>query len=232
MNNWFHKMVRRTSCVQIAGWILVFCLAASATMDAPSFRTDWYYYAVFWLAFAGAFAWKGVPAVRSLQDPSTHPAARRLNAEENLALISQDIDRERRSPSAMRDGWGWTITNTYLVQSAGFMFDVYRLSDVLWAYIQVCRTSVSGIPAGTTYYAVFKFVDGEATMRGSQSEVLKFLQLAETRAPWAVFGHSRELEKLYQDRRLELQSIVVDRRCHFVEEQSCQSYEAMLCSRS
>ena len=217
-------MIRRAACMQIAVWVIIFLSLASATVShAPSALSEWCFYIISWSAFAGVFTWIGAPALRSLQDPSKHPVVKRLAAEGNIASISEDVDRERRCFSSLRDGWGRTITDRYLVLSIGLKFDVYRLSDVLWAYARVLRTTQCGIPMGTDFYTIVKFADGEVTLRGTESEVLKYLQWIEALVPWAVFGYSSKLDALYRNHRTEFESVVQDRRRQIGEGLLCSS---------
>ena len=124
--------------------------------------------------------------------------------------IALEASREAGSPRYK--GGGWLVTDKYLIQRTLFRFDLLRLADLLWAYKRVTRHSVNFIPTSKTYAGVLACYGGTAEVRGSATKVDSVLNFAAQRAPWAVFGFSEELSKLFSQKTQEFCSAVEQRR--------------------
>lgn len=151
-----------------------------------------------------------LPAWRYLQDASSHPLVRRVASWGDPTGIALDAKREADSPRYK--GGGWLVTDKYLIQRTAFTFDVLRLSDLLWAYKRVTRDSVNFIPTGKTYVGVLACYGGTAEVRGRETKVDAVLTFAAERAPWAAFGFSEELSKLFRHKTQEFCSAVEQKR--------------------
>jgi hypothetical protein len=104
------------------------------------------------------------------------------------------------------------VTDKYLIHRTLFTFDLLRLSDLLWVYKRVTRHSVNFIPTGKTYVGVLACYGGTAEVRGSEKKVDSVLNFAAQRVPWAVFGFSEELSKLFSRKTHDFCSAVEQRR--------------------
>ena len=72
-----------------------------------------------------------------------------------------------------------------------------RFEDLIWAYKRVTQHRVNFIPTGKSHNAVMVFYGGSATIAGSQKKVDGLLEAAARKAPWAIFGFSKELEQAF-----------------------------------
>jgi hypothetical protein len=161
-------------------------------LETRSFRTPGWIALAAILVFATLLAWKGFAAWRYAQDPAAHPLMQRVAVWGDPASIAETAEQEARAP--LIEAGGWRITETFLIQSRYFMFDVLRNSDLLWGYKKVTKNSVNFIPTGKSYEAVLQCRGGVATMGGKEKEVDEILAVAARVAPWATFGFSKEIE--------------------------------------
>lgn len=190
METWILRMVRARCVRRIVAWVLAIVAIVVLAIHLPV------YFAIAGvLIFAFLLAKYGLPAWRYFQDPSLHPVVRRIASWGDPIHIAVEVERETRS--SRHKGGGWLVTDKYIVQSTFFTFDVLRFLDLLWAYKRVTRHSVNFIPAGKTYDAVLVCYGGTAEVKGREKMVGGILAFAVERAPWAFFGFSKELEKLF-----------------------------------
>ena len=83
---------------------------------------------------------------------------------------------------------------------------------MLWAYKRVTRHSVNFIPTGKTYAGVLACYGGTAEVTGRQAKVDSVLAFAAERVPWAIFGFSDELSKLFKQKTQDFCSAVEQRK--------------------
>jgi hypothetical protein len=164
-------------------------------LDDDSFRFEGYLAIAGLLVFGFPLVWYGGPAWRFMKDPTSHPVVKRAVSWGDPVGTAAEARRESGSPR--HKGGGWLVTDKYLIQSTFFTFDLLRLSDLLWAYKRVTKHSVNFIPTGKTYEAVLACYGGQATVKAREKTVDAVLAFAAERAPWAVFGFSKELETLF-----------------------------------
>ena len=143
----------------------------------------------------------GLPAWRYAQDVASHPVVKRLVEWGDPMGIAIEARREADSPRYK--GGGWRMTEKYLIRSAPFAFDLLRLSDLLWAYKKVTKHSVNFIPTGKSYAGVLVCYGGAAEVTGKEKSVDAMLTCAAERAPWALFGYSDDLAKLFKQKTQE-----------------------------
>jgi hypothetical protein len=152
----------------------------------------------------------GLPAWRYLQDVSSHPVVKKVVEWGDPMGVAIGARREANSPRYQ--GGGWRVTEKYLIRSAPFAFDLLRLSDLLWAYKKVTKHSVNFIPTGKTYAGVLVCYGGAAEVTGREKEVDAMLAFAGERAPWALFGYTDELAKLFKQNTPEFCAAIEQRK--------------------
>jgi hypothetical protein len=151
-----------------------------------------------------------LPAWRYRHDVSAHPVVQRVASWGDPLGTALEVRREAGSPRYK--GGGWYATEKYLVQWTVFSFDVLRLADLLWAYKKVTKHSVNFIPTGKTYAALLACYGGMAEIKGREKNVDAILAFAAERAPWAIFGFSDELSKLFRQKPQEFCAAVEQRK--------------------
>lgn len=162
-------------------------------LNDESFRLPGYIAIAGFLVLAFFLVKSALPAWKHLQDPASHPVIKRVQGWGDPVGLAVAAQREAGTPR-YKGGSGWSLTDQFLVQSTFFRFDVLRLSDLLWAYKKVTKHSVNFIPTGKTYDAVLICYGGAATVKSKEATTDEILGFAAQRAPWAIFGFSKELE--------------------------------------
>jgi hypothetical protein len=189
-------------------------------LSDTAFRVPCYLALVGALLLGLAFVKYGLPACKYIQDPGSHPVVKRVSSWGDPLGIALDAKREASSPRYK--GGGWMVTGKYLIQSTVFTFDLLRMSDLLWAYKHVTKHSINLIPTGKTYAAILRCYGGTAKIDGREKEVHAVLAFATERAPWAVFGFSEELAKLFRNRTQEFCSAVDQKKREWMRQTSTQ----------
>jgi len=156
------------------------------------------------------FVMFGLPAWRYARDVSSHPVVKRVAAWGDPVGTAVDARREAASPR--HKGGGWHVTDKYLIRRAPFAFDLLRLSDLLWAYKKVTKHSVNFIPTGKSYAAFLVCYGGAAEVTGREKNVDALLAFAAERAPWAIFGYSDDLNKLFKQKTQDFCAAVEQRK--------------------
>ena len=167
----------------------------------------------FWALLAEAlFGFFAFRSWRRLSGQVEHPAVTRAGAWGDIAVTSAEVERELEMAVKAKGG-GWTLTQNYAVKNARLSFNLFRLDNLVWVYKKAIKRRVNFIiPAGTTYAAALIFSDGQAEVVGSQKKVDELLSVASERAPWAVKGHSADLEKFYKSSRNSFVAEVMKRK--------------------
>jgi len=163
----------------------------------------------------------GLPSWRHLRDLSSHPVMRRVTSWGDPLHVAVEAEREARSPRYK--GGGWLVTDQYLIELRFFTFNVLRLWDLLWAYKRVTKHSVNFIPTGKTYNAVLVCYGGAADVKGREKMVDEILVFAAERAPWAIFGFSKDLEKLFNKNTNDFCTAVEERRRDWAQKAPSQA---------
>jgi hypothetical protein len=181
-------------------------------LDTESFRTAGYWAIAIGSVLVLFLLATAVPAWKRLRDPSTHPVVARVATWGDPISLAVEIEREDRHP--WRRSGGVSITDHYIVSSGLFTFDVLRLADLLWAYKKVTKKSVNFVPVGKDFHAVLVCAGGSVEWKGSEKEVEEALRHAASRAPWAAFGYSKELEGQLRRNAAAFVTAIATRRRH------------------
>jgi hypothetical protein len=138
MDNWILDTIRRRSRRRMAAWLLAFAAAAAgivyvyfitgSSQGRPGRSTAALVLAILAALMLMVAAYER-PTVRAMFDPRSHPTFRRLRSWGDVEATVAAIERESRAPrlKALR---GWSVTDSFLIQSHPFTFDVFRYEDV------------------------------------------------------------------------------------------------------
>jgi hypothetical protein len=184
-------------------------------LDTGSFRSPGYWslgIGSVVLLVAGLVAAKARPQLR---DPGSHPALERAASWGEPTAVSAEVEREHGRPWH-RSG-AVSLTENYLVSASFYGFDLLRLDDLLWAYKRVTKKSVNFIPTGKDFHAILVCVGGTMELQGKDAEVDDILRRVAGRVPWAVFGHSKEIEDLMKKDPSGLAAGVAERKRRHAE---------------
>lgn len=159
----------------------------------------------------GAFVWAAFALRRALR-PDGHPRLRALEAASiPLDEAGQSIAHDIRAGESVPVG-AYRLTRDYLVKT-GLGFDLRPLKDLLWTYpIVVSHKMFYVIPTGKSHQLALYFPDKQLTLKIPNPAVERVLGLLGARAPWALFGHSAEIEAAWKKQRAKLVAFVAERR--------------------
>ena len=68
---------------------------------------------------------------------------------------------------------------------------------MLWGYKRVTKKRVNFIPAGKEYDTILIFYGGSAAIGGTEEQINGILNYSAQKAPWAVFGYTDDISKLF-----------------------------------
>jgi hypothetical protein len=179
-------------------------------LDDSGFTTAAYMELVGLAIFLILFAVYGRRAWGQWFDVNATPVMKRLQSWGDALGVSVAVEREVASPRFQ--GGGWMMTDSYLVRSTFFGFDVLRLSDLIWGFKRVTKHSVNFIPTGKTYAAEFRCYGGNALLPNNEKTVDAALRYAAESVPWAVVGFSPDLQKLWDTKQSDFCAAVEGRR--------------------
>jgi hypothetical protein len=197
----------RKSEPEVAARFLPMFLEAESSFFTPSY----------WLLpiAAGVFLW-GMKlvgkAARRSADPARHPIFQRLSKLGDVAQVTAQVDAEMAAGPVETQS-GVIRTPSWLIRKMPFKTIVLRLDDLAWGFLKVTRRTVNGIPAGKTFSAVVHDTTGESIeIQGKEAACVAWLDRIAARVPWALFGHSPELEASWNKQRQEFLATVASRR--------------------
>jgi hypothetical protein len=180
-------------------------------LDTEGFRAPGYWgivIAAVILFFAWIFA---RPALTRLRDIEKHPAVKRVRQWGDPIGISVEAEREFNGQVRYKGG-NVVLTDSFAILNSFFGFNIHRFHDLLWAYKKVTKRSVNFIPTGKTYSAIFHFYGGNVGFIANEKRVAEVLQFAAGRAPWALFGYTDELNKIFSKQTREFCAAIENRR--------------------
>ena len=183
-------------------------------IDDDSFREGGYIVLGAWVVFGGLLFIFVRRDWRLLCNPESHPVVARARAWGDPMVVGADAQRESLS-LVLKAGGGWRVGERYVIQQALFSFDIFRWSDLLWAYKNVTRRSINFIPTGKSYSAVLHFATGSkasTAIQAGQKVVDRILEFALERAPWAILGYSAELKTVFDKKPEEFRAAVEQRK--------------------
>jgi len=157
------------------------------------FRESGYVAIFIFLIFFMFLLWYVTPVLLRLINPMTHPAAKRAASWGTLDVIAPDVERELGSPRIIIRN-GWTVTDNFIIRGGPLAFDLFRFSDLLWAYGRVSVQRFNFIPVWTSCCADLIGLGGSAFIKTDQGMVNAILDFAARRAPWAYFGYSSKIQ--------------------------------------
>jgi sulfur carrier protein ThiS len=147
------------------------------------------------------------------RDLTLHPLVKRLSKYGLAELVAESIDRELNTsnPISYRKT---KIADTWLLKQGTYGLELAKLVDIVWIHLQVTSHRLNGIiPIGKSYAAICYDRDGtKIEMPGKKTQVAELLQQLELRVPWAIVGHSDEIQQAWEKERADFIAIVDENR--------------------
>lgn len=199
---------------QIAGAILPYTLSM---VDA----VHWQWWAglviLIGTGITGAASlWRGL---QRLSDHTLHPIWKglsRFGGEVPMTVdaIERDLNMDAKSISGkMQIGQKWLV-------KPGGNFTAIKLDDVVWLYKSTVTHRTNGIKTGVNHSAKIYDIHGvEMDVGAKEKVVAEILTHVYERAPWAVAGHSADIENAWKKDRPKFLRSVAERKRDMAQEQ-------------
>ena len=171
-------------------------------LDATSYRLNGYLGIAAGAVFGLALLWCLWRGLNWSVNPETHPVWHKLSRYGPAQQIGMQVDSELRSEGGGETFGTAHVTTNWLVYSSAYEVHVIRLADVAWGYPQVVKHYHSGIPTGKSHFVKVFDCQGALMTISVKKDVGPNLLLAlQRRVPWAVYGFSADLEKIWKKQR-------------------------------
>lgn len=154
-------------------------------------------------------------AVGYTKDVSTHPVVKRIEAWTDAAEVISLSEREKRSPRFKANGI--RITESFVIVSGFFSFNLLAWNQLLWAYRKQTTTRYYYVvPIARSQDAMLHFYGGDVSFRAGKKRVEEILLYAHQKAPWAVLGYTDELQQVWRKKTTEFAAAVEARRAELL----------------
>jgi hypothetical protein len=150
---------------------------------------------------------------RQQQDIKSHPTFKKLSIYGQPEIIAQSIEQEINTSNVIVYK-NTKITDTWLLHQAKHVLELGKLVDLVWIYFQTADSDFYGIiPLGTKYTVVCHDRNGDKVeITETQERVLTLIEQIHSRVPWAIIGHTDELELLWIKERADFIAVVDEAR--------------------
>ena len=151
--------------------------------------------------------------VQQQQDIKSHPTFKKLSIYGQPEIIAQSIEQEINTSNVIVYK-NPKITDAWLLHQAKHVLELGKLVDLVWIYFQTADSDFYGIiPLGTKYTVVCHDRHGDKIeIPKTKERVLTLIEQIHTRVPWAIVGHTDELELLWIKDRADFIAVVDEAR--------------------
>jgi hypothetical protein len=159
----------------------------------------------------GLSLWGIFGALQRSSDPGRHPIAKALGrfGDPSMAISAIDSELMVDHPKV----GNLHLAPTWLVHQQSAALSATRFEDIAWIYKLVTTHRTNGIRTGKTYTAQIWDRHGVAMIiPGKEDLVNQMLNAVVQRAPWALAGHSAEIEQAWKSNRAAVVAAVDQRR--------------------
>ena len=173
--------------------------------DAAYDTTPWYMGAgaEAVLLLGGLF---GLATVAARSNPDNHPIIKRMARFGEADGVMSQIDGEMMSGQVAQVD-KLQLTRNWVVYKSGNDMNFARISDIMWAYKHVTQTRY-----GKNYAAYIWDRSGQMlNIAGNEKNVDAMIIAVLQRAPWAIAGYNKDIEKSWQNDRAGFVRTVDDR---------------------
>lgn len=113
----------------------------------------------------------------------------------------------------------WRATESFFASETPLSFHLERWHDLLWVHKQVVNKYYYFIPSGKDEFLVLHFSNYSFTVRADDSIANEIIKLAYSKSPWAAFGFTNDLKKLFSSQKKLFVSSIIERRSYFLAAQ-------------
>jgi Putative transmembrane protein precursor len=147
-----------------------------------------------------------------------HPIIKNLNKYGRAEAVAQQIDQEFNNQDVIVRN-KTRISKSWLIQQESYETKFRQIKDIVWLYFQVTTHRTNGIPTGKTYSAIFCDRYGNKTeVAGTEEESVDLVKHICSLMPWAISGHSDDVQRAWDKDRAALIASVDAARQQFRNE--------------
>ncbi len=150
------------------------------------------------------------------RDNTLHPIFKRLSKYGQPEIVAQSIDRELTTSQIL--AYKQTkITDSWLIHQARLELGLGKLADIVWIYFQVTSHRINGIiPIGKSYKVICYDRNGsKLEIPAAKKQVMDIIEQLQLRLPWAIVGHTAEIELAWREDRSNFVAMVEEDRRKF-----------------
>ena len=148
----------------------------------------------------------GLATVAARSNPDNHPIIKRMARFGEAEGVMSQIDGEMMSGQVAQVD-KLQLTRNWVVYKSGNDMNFARISDIMWAYKHVTQTRY-----GKNYAAYIWDRSGQMlNIAGNEKNVDAMIIAVLQRAPWAIAGYNKDIEKSWQNDRAGFVRTVDDR---------------------
>lgn len=187
-------------------------------LDVRDAESSWWYLGVIALFIPTVIYGYGlILAVMRFLRPKRHPYWKRLRRYNNdVEQLLQSIDDEMLVSS--REIGNLLMTRNWIIQDHFLNFNLMRITDVVWLYMDVQKTSMYFVPIHKVVTAfIWDQYGVDIRARANAKQVTKILETVAFRAHWAMFGYLPELQKIWKKDRAGFVGEVMKRKAASVQ---------------
>lgn len=152
-----------------------------------------------------------------MRDPQSHPAVRQASRWGPLDALVEVIREDTGNGLEIK---GWRLGRRYLLRTSMLNVELHNLDELLWVYREVTKKKIYYvIPAGQTHAMVLKWRDASVRIEAKEDAVTEGLARIAESQPWLAFGWSKEVETLYNKKRIEFVRHVAEARKQWASQQ-------------
>jgi hypothetical protein len=168
------------------------------TLNAADYRNSGYAIIFLVVPLLALAVWNSMKAVRRSSEPRLSPTWKNLAQYGNAYQLSPQIAAELQ-PNMIRQFGKLRVTPNWLVRRKMFSTWVSPVEDLAWVYKKVTKHSVNFIPTGKTYSVILVGRHRQRTEEQMKEKAVNELlvELA-GKAPWALFGFDKNLDKAWR----------------------------------
>jgi hypothetical protein len=145
------------------------------------------------VGFLPLYLWNCLKGILRFTRFQTSPAWRQLASYDSPDSLALKLDRELQA-GASQFGWKMLLTRSWLIRRRLFSIWLCPLRNLVWVYQAETINKTNASYSGSDYSAVIFCRDGQSMIASlPPSELAALWTALIARAPWAIFGYSKEV---------------------------------------
>lgn len=148
-----------------------------------------------------------------MNDGKNHPIMRSLAPYGDPEQVAEDIAQELELEHLILSKHTH-LTRRWLIHRTSTSLAATRIIDIAWMYTGVTQHRTNGIPTGKTFKAFIYDRHGKKIEINGKKEahVIEIIEAVAKRAPWAIMGYTKDIERVWNKDRAQILAAVDERK--------------------